>query len=246
MPYYVRAPIQEAIFDVRVVGDTFSALALDDGLRGIHTRYPQRQEIAGAPSFELTFKPDEPPAFNTGPFLNGIRYSSEDGHNILQARLDGFSFNRAGEYQSWEAFEQEARFLWERYVEARKPRLITRLGLRYINHFVLPSQEQALPVPEYFELGPMWNVEQIGVANGFHMQLSIPQPAVEGVLLLTQSMARHPNQLGLVIDIDVFCEPLRWDPSDASVLWDRAAQLRACKNRVFEACLKDPARELIR
>ena len=245
MSHYSHAPIKEAIFDVRVAGGNTSVLQIDDALHSIRDEYTSRQELFSAPQFELKMTMGAPPAFNVGPTLNGFRYGNASGTQLMQARADGFSFNLLGCYENWENFSGEVRRLWEIYLTARQPQVITRVGLRYINHFVFA--EANINLSEYFAVYPTMPANFFENANGFEMQISAPQTDLEAMLLLTQgTIMASPDKPALLLDIDVFREGLRWNPAGREELWNYASRLRQRKNQVFESCLKEPARELIR
>jgi uncharacterized protein (TIGR04255 family) len=246
MAHYSRAPIKEAIFDVRVSGDPISVWKMDSGLHALQERYPNREEIIGGLPFDLPMNRTASPSFNMGSSLIGVRYVSSDHNKTVQARTDGFSLNSLAPYTTWEDFVSEARQGFEAYVKVRQPQVVTRLGLRYVNQFNWTSQQgEVITLGDFFALSPTWNHASLGNAEGFNLQLAFSYPEIEATLLLTQATIASEDEPGLSLDIDVFCEGLRLDTSDSQELWRRAEQLRDLKNKVFEACLKDPARELI-
>jgi len=55
-------------------------------------------------------------------------------------------------YSNWNAFRDEVRPLWERYVEFVKPEAVTRIALRYINRIYIPQTVYELS--DYFRLYP--------------------------------------------------------------------------------------------
>ena len=246
MAHYSRAPIKEAIFDVRVNGDPISVWTMDSGLRALQERYPNREEIIGGLPFDFPVNRTASPSFNMGSSLIGVRYVSSNGDKTVQARTDGFSLNSLSPYTTWEDFVGEARQGFETYVKVRQPQLVTRLGLRYVNQFNWTSQEgEAIDLGDFFALSPTWNNDLLGDAEGFKLQMAFSYPEIEATLLLTQATTASEGEIGLSLDIDVFCEGLRLNPINSQELWDKAKQLRDLKNQVFEACLKNPARELI-
>ena len=64
---------------------------------------------------------------------DGYLFTSVDGRQVVQARLDGFTFSRLKPYDKWESLRDEARELWQHYVQIASPETVTRVALRYIN-----------------------------------------------------------------------------------------------------------------
>lgn len=82
--------------------------------------------------------------------------------------------------------------------------------------------------------------------NGFFMRVAIPQDDLKGVLLINQTIVPPPKPevTSVVLDIDLFRET---DVStDEQSVWEFFEKLRERKNEVFEACITDNARRLIR
>ena len=247
---YSRAPIREVIFDVRVTGGVASVWELDDAFDELRERYPQRSEIIGDSSLEMNFAPLSEPTLSMGQSLVGVRYSSSDEMQQFEARLDGFSFNHVsqqqGDYAGWEEFAGEVAQVLEIYLKQRAPQFVTRLGLRYINQFLLSETPgEPLEVADFFVFRPTWDGETLGDAGGFLMKMAFRQPN-EAVLLLSQETAPHEGSNTVLLDIDAFFESLRLPAEDNAEIWRRAQMLRETKNEAFEACLTEKTRSLIR
>lgn len=109
---YSKAPITEAIIDFRVaLPEGFSA----DNFANIHShisdRFPTKQPIyAGMGS--LVFQPGSSVKVDANQQEMGFLFRSRDNLRILQATLNGFTFNRLAPYDSWEEFSSDAKYLW--------------------------------------------------------------------------------------------------------------------------------------
>jgi uncharacterized protein (TIGR04255 family) len=80
---------------------------------------------------------------------------------------------------------------------------------------------------------------------GFVMQVPVPQPDIESMLLLKQGVVPPPNPevFSVVLDLDLYRE-VRWDPGDDKMIWDFFDTLRERKNEAFEASITPTTREL--
>lgn len=78
------------------------------------------------------------------------------------------------------------------------------------------------------------------------MQLQIPQEDLEGMLLLNEAIIPPPgdNIVSVLLDIDLFCTVNF--PGNENTHWNLLEKLRIRKNEVFEACITDKTRELVK
>src|SRR5438094_288898 len=87
-----------------------------DGLLAFHRRirneYPHvshRKNIHVQLGRRVEVKP--------GQRSEGFFFSSVDGRQVVQARLDGFAFSRLKPYKDWDHLRAEAKRLWRDYVD---------------------------------------------------------------------------------------------------------------------------------
>ena len=127
-----NAPIREALIDLRVElpedlkADQF--FVLKDRLAG---RYPQSEELRQLEV--LLFRRGQPAPATPEDTRRGLLLRSNDKVDIAQFRVDGFTFSRLKPYTSWDKIRDEARQLWDMYVEVAATRAVTRIAVRYIN-----------------------------------------------------------------------------------------------------------------
>lgn len=238
---FPRAPILEALLDIRVTLPPHVEL---DRLATVQVRcgdrYPQRRErIMWEAQWTVKGSSMDSAAAKGGP--DGYLFTSENGQQLFQARLDGFTFNRLRPYDRWESFRDEAMELWKHYLEVAQPESVSRIALRYINELNLP-----LPIrdfKDYVLTTPEIAPEMSQGLRTFFMRLELPDPESEMVAIITETM--KPPQvdvLPLIFDIDVFHEQTL-DPHNAHI-WETFEHLREFKNRIFFNSVTDKAKEL--
>lgn len=239
---YPRAPIAEALLDVRVepVGED-DLLALG---RFSDDLYPQRVEsvLMGA-------------EVETGPLgvatrairkMNGFRFVSADGLQIVQLRTDGFTFSRLAPYEEWEIFFAEARRLWCAYVDLAPPHRISRMSLRYINQVLMP--EGAVQIDDYLRTRPEISDDMPTVTTGYFLTMEVPIDQYGCVAQVIQTMLPPDDEVPntrLVLDIDAYRLvdlALTMGKDSLSVFDSVFSDLRNAKNLVFEASITDTAR----
>nr|MBC8551408.1 TIGR04255 family protein [Candidatus Brocadiales bacterium] len=175
---------------------------------------------------------------------DGYLFQSPIKKKIVQARLDGFTFNKLKPYESWKAFRSEACELWNIYCQITSPVKITRIALRYINRIEIPLpmndfKDYVLTTPEIAPKLPQ-------ALNHFFMQLEIPNPELPAIALITQTMGNPTanQRLPLILDIDVFSKT-DFIHNDEE-MWKEFEKLRKFKNEVFFNSITEKTKELFK
>lgn len=228
---FPNAPIKEALLDIRAtLPSNISLDILAKFYDRVKDKFPDKEQ-----RFSFTggvqIKPGNAPEVlrpSGGP--DGYLFRSNDGKKIVQAKLDGFTFNQLKPYDRWETFHAEAKALWEIYCEIAKPQNVTRLALRYINRIEIPLpikefKEYILTVPDVADGLPH------GLAN-FFMQLVVPDQESKNIAIITETMEPIENGiLPLIFDIDVYRQAAFSSESDE--IWNVLASLRDLKDAIF-------------
>jgi uncharacterized protein (TIGR04255 family) len=177
----------------------------------------------------------------SGSRVDGYLFTSADGRQIVQARLDGFTANRLKPYRDWATFRDEARTHWEAYCRQTRPEAVTRLALRYINRIEIPVpfadfKEYILTTPEVAPGLPQ------GLAN-FFMRVVLPLEQFGCVAIITETLEEPKAEvIPYVLDIDVVSER-PFAPTDDEI-WRTFETLRLAKNEVFFKSVTAKAQEL--
>lgn len=239
--YYSKAPIIEAVLDLRVTlpegvtSETFAPLKA-----GLADEFPIQEDFA-VHTAEVNVA--ETPTSSVRTEQKGFRLISGDRRRVLILSTSGFTFSHLAPYNGWEVFRDEAHSLWDRYRATCQPLTIVRVGIRYINRFDLPTDRR---MEEYLTLYP--NVPELpeGAVEGYFMQLQIPQNDINAMLVINQARvdAQRTDVLSLILDIDLFREAV-WNVAEDASVWAFIEQLRQRKNEFFEASITPKMREVI-
>jgi uncharacterized protein (TIGR04255 family) len=240
---FKNVPITEALVDIRVKLPPQSTLErLITVYDVVKEAYPNKRErLAWQGGLQL--RPNLPPELQdvrSGP--DGYLFSSADGTQLMQARLDGFTFNRLRPYDRWETFIAEARKLWEIYSTVGHPSDITRLAIRYLNRIEIPLplrdfKDYILTVPEIAPGIPQ------ALAN-FLMRLVIPIPESSAMAIVSVAMdpGTTEDKLPIIFDIDVFRQGSFG--VDGANIWEIFESLHQLKNQIFFKSITEKAKEL--
>jgi uncharacterized protein (TIGR04255 family) len=237
---YRNAPITEALIDIQVELPSETPLsAIESAFHMVKEDYPTKKNRV---VIEGQFSGGESVGASAKQKHVGFAFYSQDGKQIVQARLDGFTFNRLKPYGSWPELSNEAKRLWIVYRDAVRPIKMTRIAVRYINQLDVPWPFDDFK--DYLRTVPEISTALPQTLSSFFMRLEFPQADFEGMLVLTQSSVPPPHSglASFILDIDVIKENSNLT-SDVEV-WALIERLRIRKNEVFEGCITDKTRAL--
>lgn len=245
--HFPNAPITEALLDIRVTLPAQTDLAkLATFHDAIKQQYPSKQErLAWRGQLEVKASPVPEVSQSATGEPDGYLFTSVDGRQVVQARLDGFTFSRLKPYDKWATLRDEARELWQHYVQIASPETVTRIALRYINRIEIPLpmrdfKDYILTTPEIAPDLPQ------GLGS-FFMRLVIPDPKGHAVAIVTETVEpvdEANKRLPLIFDIDVF-RAVAFNVQDNS-MWEAFESLHDLKNEIFFKSMTSKAKELFR
>jgi len=128
--------------------------------------------------------------------------------------------------------------------ETAKPARITRIALRHINRIDIPT----LPVElkDYFHTSPELARGLPQSMAGFFMQVLLPLEDVKASVNIVETIVEPPQPgiVSVVLDLDFFRTVEL--PGTEEELWNLFEVLRVKKNAVFDKCITEKTKELIR
>lgn len=171
------------------------------------------------------------------------QFSNADQTNLARVDAKKLHWSRLAPYEGWLAFR--SRIFTEL---ARLPKKIglpslERIGVRYRNRIDVPSDDAKtfryedylsvnLNLPKILDMnrGYQWTVTKL-----------FPEEDLAATVSSTIQPSPIPNSLGVLLDIDVFCDSNQ--PTNIETLSRKLEQMREKKNEIFEACITDKARK---
>ncbi|MBA4417717.1 MAG: hypothetical protein C0392_07380 [Syntrophus sp. (in: bacteria)] len=231
-----RAPITEAVIELRA----FLESPWDEKqvIGALKERLPEYPIFTSQKEFKQELQVDfssETPAKQTFSDLGlkGFRFQSSDKCRIVQFNRDGFVFSRLQPYADWQEFVCEALRLWQIYSDLTRPFEIPRIGLRFINRLSCPPDK--LELAEYLRIVPVspvgLNVPFMGFLHRDTLKIPDHPYGINIVKTIQPPQGSEGNDLGLIIDIDVFTtEKLAASGEEVQV---RLEEMRWLKNKAF-------------
>lgn len=246
MEHYLRRPVKEALLDIRASLPIETTLEILESFHEkISKRFPEKQQRFSWSS-GVQFKPGSEPEVITpsgGP--DGFLFRSPLEGKVVQARRDGFTFNKLRPYKSWEAFLLEAKELWRFYVDIAKPNSVSRLALRYINQIEIPLPVRDLK--KYVLTAPQIAPGIPAAIASFLMQLVISNAEINAFANITEtieSISEDREYVPFILDIDVY-RNIVLEPGSPQI-WEKMEELRQFKNLIFAKSTTNKCKELFR
>ena len=242
---FPKAPITEALIDIRVqLPDTVTLENLEALADLIQSDYPKkkaRRKWQG----EVQFKEDSAPVATSKDLgVDGYFFTSADDKQVVQFRLDGFTFSRLRPYQQWSHLRDEAKRLWEVYNIQVSPIMLDRLAVRYINSIEIPSKKFELE--DYFTSPPNVPKGLPCLLEQFFSRILVhfPEKGAKAFVTQTISESSQPSITSIILDIDAFVDA-SFKPGSENI-WSTFETLRDLKNQVFFLSVTEKSKELFR
>lgn len=241
---YSNAPIIEAALDVRVRTSEdvdLTSLRINDAAYPEESREPFQLQV----KIEWGDKPKDSSKQHLNTPL-GYFLRSADQKQILQARRDGFTFNRLAPYDRWITFGSEAKRLWTLYKSKIPVEQVEAVSLSYMNEILVPYREKVEDyLNAYIKLPEKLDVPLTAFSLGFQSVIE----GDKGTLHIAQGIG--PERREGYLTIGLFIQTIKFlGVSSALIsddeLWAILEDLRTAKSKAFEACITDKVREMIR
>lgn len=238
-----NAPITEALIDIQIKitkdFDVDRFLTIYDSISNQYPEKKTRHHWEG----KLEFKTGGSPISDSKETVDGYLFTSANGQQIFQARINGFTFNWLKPYEKWETFRDEALRLWKLYRDLITPE-ITRVALRFINKIEIPLlPETFLDFDDYLTAGPIVPKELPQGLSSFLTRVVFQEPEIGANAFITQVFEQidNPENLPIILDIDVFKQKELITEEEA---WQTLEALRNFKNKIFFASITEKTKEL--
>lgn len=238
---YKNPPIKEALIDLRVDP---SLTVTPSELESLKTKLgKQYNKVKPRRSYEtkVSFGEGVPTTVNKDRGIDGYQFWSSDGKDVVQFRLDGFTFSRLAPYNKWEEHSPEALRTWNIYRDNLKPVKIKRLAVRYINVIEVPKN--TIELSDYFTNPPTIPRELPQDMEKFLSRLLVRFDS-ETIVIITLSSQQqsNPDKLSFLLDIDVFSDI--YIESNSAGITERLDKLHRIAENVFESSLTNTCKEL--
>lgn len=242
---FQNAPIREALIDIRLGGE--NAPSVEDLSRfvdAIKSIYPAAKKIGEIRAeFRSDFGDIDNPKISHSSSSQPLGYQciSIDQKQIVQPRINGFTFSRLRPYESWSTFKSEARRLFEMYCSFFGQRIIQRVAIRTINRLDIPNSD--VDLKDWLRTGPEISPALPQGLMGFFMQIQQPYEDIKSICVINEALESPSatDSLAVILDIDLY--RTIEIPQNPDLFWDLLDAMRIKKNEIFLGCITNKMRE---
>ena len=240
---YIRPPVLEA-----VIGITFSQPITDSALAAIDRRLSKHYLVHSDNEhvdllMSTTVGADNRPVMGAqGRTTRGHRRTTPGMDEIAVLMPDSLTVSQLAPYQGWDAYFSRFKRDFAGHKRTNIHRAISRVGVRYINRVDIPAAGNIVEHEQFVDIYPRVP-DALGPMVGFSLQAQFVLESIGGhtnvITMPVQPVTlRHASFL---VDIDVY--KTITTPLTNDALYALLQQMRVEKNRIFEACVTQRARE---
>jgi len=239
---YDSPPITEAVIEIRF-DSSINKKALAKTVKAFTKYYPELKPIDQY-EFEVAVR-NGVPKTNTK-IVREFKLTSPDMTEVIVLKNSAFVLSQLAPYKSWEDFIVRFERDWNLHKKIVGRKNIVRIGVRFINRIDIPKKGNSLVNEyEYLNIYPK-QPEEIGPFISYAVQTQMFLPELDAFLKLNSAVVPSPliDNISIVFDQDISRESEL--PQNTEDILAHLNEVRGEKNRVFELCMTDKARELFR
>ena len=233
-------PIIEAILDIECdLPPNLKIATLESRIKkALGKSYPKLRPIVFQ-QHQFEAKLNEPPKHSVTGGIQGLQFLHDNENQVVQFRVQGFSFNRLEPYTSLDDYLPQIKKAWLAYVELAGPLEVRLIRLRYINRILLDLVDGRVNLDKYFQNGPKLADEEKQTFLGFLNQYSALDIETGFLVnsVLTAQMVED-DKLPIIFDNSAVIQENR-SPDDWTWIHSKILELRQLKNKVFTRTLTE-------
>lgn len=196
---YKNPPVQEALCEIFFSGSAWDNTIPGSFYEGIKKDFPNKAQLKQF-GVELNIAEKERVAkFHDNE--DRIQFRKPDGSQIVQLAKDMLVVNQLQPYPHFEAWLPVVKSKLDLYLRLATPKMITKIGVRYINRIDIPKAE--IRLEDYFNIYPQLP-QGLGEKHGsFMMRLELPPKHFSHQLVITFATApsKQPESMAFALDL---------------------------------------------
>jgi uncharacterized protein (TIGR04255 family) len=236
---YRKASIVEAVCEFRLPNETPWDLTIPGLIyEKLKNDFPQRQPVS-TQSIEIVSTGSE-----THQKLRNedqIQLSSSGGEAFIRIGERVLNISVREPYPGWERMKETIAKAFEALKEVIELSSINRIGVRYINRFIIPKSE--LNTGDYFTYKPTWQYKNKANSLMARCTFSFDEGKEACTAIISDIATGTENQSGFVLDFDYYNVQTNPIPSDKAFEWIEKAHTNI--EILFEESITDLTRREI-
>lgn len=231
-PKLKNAPIREAVIDIfYTVPNNFDLKQFDKIYEKFTNDFPIKEKKV---AFEAQLKIDSNGQFENLPQRTkdlGFIYKNIDVTDVIQYRIDGFSFNKLKPYHNWDDLIHKSKRYYNLLIEGSPIQWIDSIGLRYIN--AIPFKNDSLNLSEILVDPPQLPSSLSASVTGILSRIDFKSNRDDSFGSFTMAIERAVSKHESYLLIDIEAKNHINEESNSGNIWEKFNQLRDLKNEVF-------------
>jgi uncharacterized protein (TIGR04255 family) len=238
---YKRSPLTEAVVEFRLE-EPLSPDVLDKACARLVSPQFLKEDISES-VFE--FGPGTAPRQTHQ--LHGYKLTAINAGEVIQVKLNALGVSKLPPYGGWDEYREFVSSCWTTWRKATGRKRLSRIGVRYLNRIDIPCPPGTLVETDAY-LAFNMNVPKVLDAprRGNYLQIN-SGIAADGLQVNLMCASTEPaliDHIAVGLDIDVFRDIDV--PQQDDDIWALLDTIRKRRTEIFEACITDQTRALIR
>ncbi len=245
-PQYPTPPILEAVIGI-TFAQTLDGKALAKADERIGKHYPAHEDVHQT-NFNVSLNIGEDrkmiAAPTEGTTVHGHKRTNPNLDELTILMPNSITVSQLAPYPGWDTFMARFKRDFHGYMGRQKTRQLSRVGVRYINRIDIPVSGEIIEHEQYLNFHPRVP-DTLGPIVGYGMQVSFDIEKIDGQVTLRTTPVASPTlgHASFMLDIDVYTTSNL--PMNEAALYELLGHMRVAKNRVFEECITQRARQEI-
>jgi uncharacterized protein (TIGR04255 family) len=232
-------PIVEAVVDLDCdLPPSIDFASLQDAVKNTYgDRYPTVRPLFFQEA-KIESKSDAPPQMSVRGGIQAFQCFNETEKQLVQVRVQGYSFNRLAPYTSMDDYLPEIERTWNLFLKLMSPVQLRVVRLRYINRILLPLTNGQVELEQYLKMNLRPGDDKLMMTGFLNQYAAVEKETRHEVNVVVTSQPPEKDRLPIIFDNCVASvanvQPQKWNWILAKI-----QSLRDLKNRVFKNTLTD-------
>ena len=237
---YSAPPITEAVIEIKF-SQPLEAGKLNKANASLSKHYRQGQPVKSL-VLDVEFNEGEMQPRASRAEVHGYRLEGGDPAELLILWPQSIVLSQLAPYPGWDAFIARFKTDWKVMRRVAGYREIIRVGVRYINRIDIPFEDGKAEYEKHLNIYPKLP-ESMESVDMYTVQTLLRLPKIDCSLRINSGRMPSPliNHASFVLDIDIAKENDL--PMKDEALFALLDSIRGEKNRIFEECVSDLARD---
>jgi uncharacterized protein (TIGR04255 family) len=232
-------PIVEAVVDLDCdLPPSIDFASLQDAVKNTYgDRYPTVRPLFFQEA-KIESKSDAPPQMSVRGGIQAFQCFNETEKQLVQVRVQGYSFNRLAPYTSMDDYLPEIERTWNLFLKLMSPVQLRVVRLRYINRILLPLTNGQVELEQYLKMNLRPGDDKLMMTGFLNQYAAEEKETRHEVNVVVTSQPPEKDRLPIIFD-NCVASVANVQPQEWNWILAKIQSLRDLKNRVFKNTLTD-------